>query len=199
MFGNHHFDQVRVLFSDQFEAEGDSFIYRKSMKEAPVRVSRSERDEFIARFNRNLRQLSWGILVGTLTLLVAAALVISDPQGEFLEYTIYVGVGGIVSISMLFYWWAWTRPARDVERRPVLGERRSRAEMRQLILERTSYRQLALAGVGGLALLFEVSQEHDILSGWGRCGPWDAGSFSSGLPSRHSENGGTAPLETRPD
>ena len=51
MFNNLHFDRVRQLFADQFEPEGTGFLYRKSIKGAPIRVTAVERDRFVAAFN----------------------------------------------------------------------------------------------------------------------------------------------------
>jgi len=168
MFGNHHFDQVRALFSDQFEPDGDNFIYRKSMKGPPVSVSRSERNELITTFNRHLRRGSWGILIGLFILCGLALLLLDVTQLGFSETPIYIGFGAILTIFMVFYWWAWTAPARHLERRPALGQSRSRSEMRQLMLQRTSYRQLALAAALGVVLPFKLSQDFDVLSGWNR-------------------------------
>ncbi len=57
MTGN--FDRVRQMFADQFEPDAQGFVYRKSMKGAPIRVSAVERDRYIATFNRYTRYASW--------------------------------------------------------------------------------------------------------------------------------------------
>ncbi len=63
MFRNRNLDRVRDLFADQFEPSGDGFLYRKSMKGAPIPVSRDERERFDADFHRRLRKLMWFVTV----------------------------------------------------------------------------------------------------------------------------------------
>nr|WP_314470455.1 hypothetical protein [uncultured Sphingomonas sp.] len=168
MFGNHHFDRVRELFADQFEPDGQDFIYRKSMKGAPIRVSQSERDVFLADFKRRLRYATWGILPAVLLLISALVVFVPDTDAPSSDLYIYLGVGIIIVFFMVPYYWAWNAPARELERRPTLGAARSRAEVRQVMLARMSYGQLAI-GVGAMAaLLFKVSEDTDLFHGWGR-------------------------------
>jgi drug/metabolite transporter (DMT)-like permease len=170
MFGNSHFDRVKQMFADQFEPDGTDFIYRKSMKGAPIRVSSSERDGFISTFNRRLRYAAWGILPATLILI--ALLVVfapsSDPDSASSQVLIYAGIAAIIAVFMWAYYWAWNGPARDLERRPTLGEARSRAEVRRIMLGKMTYGQLGIGALAIVALLFKVSGKHDLFSGWNR-------------------------------
>ncbi|MGY4398391.1 drug/metabolite transporter (DMT)-like permease [Sphingomonas sp. UYAg733] len=168
MFGNHHFDRVREIFSDQFEPDGADFVYRKSMKGAPIRVSAAERDTFLADFRRRLRYATWGIFPATLLLIGLLVVLVPDVDSPSSNLFIYGGIGVIIAVFMVGYYWAWNAPARELERRPTLGEARSRVEVRRVMLAKMTYGQL-LIGIGAMAaLLFKVSDKTDLFHGWGR-------------------------------
>ena len=168
MFGNHHFDRVREMFADQFEPDGGDFLYRKSMKGAPIRVSGAERDAFLEVFKRRLKYVTWGIFPATIILIVLLVVLVPDADSRSSDIFIYFGIGLIIAVFMIGYYWAWNTPARELVRRPVLGEARSRAEVGRIMLAKMTYGQLAI-GLGAMAaLLFKVSEDTDIYHGWGR-------------------------------
>lgn len=168
MFGNHQSDRVRQLFADQFEIDGEAFLYRKNMKGAPVRVSASERDEFIAAFNHRLRYRLWGIIPGTILLIAVLVIFTPDVRSVTSQIVMYIGLGILLAIFMCAYWWAWTAPFRELERRPTLGAPRSRAETRKVMLARMTYGQLGAGLLAIAALLFEADAKNDLLVGWNR-------------------------------
>lgn len=65
---------------------------------------------------------------------------------------------------MTGYYWCWNLPARELRGRDTVGEARSRAEIRQLFLEKLTYGQIAVAGSGGVILLLKA--RGDMFSGW---------------------------------
>jgi uncharacterized membrane protein len=168
MFRDHHFDRVQEMFADQFEPDGDDFLYRRSMKGAPIRVSRAERDAFLADFGKRFKYAKWAIVPATLLLIGLLVVFLPDADGPSFELFIYIGTGLIIASFMIGHYWAWNAPARQLVRRPELGKARPRAEMRRIMLARMTYRQLATAAAGMAALLFMVSEDTDLLHGWGR-------------------------------
>ncbi|MBB3982506.1 hypothetical protein GGR44_002169 [Sphingobium fontiphilum] len=167
MFGNSHFDRVRQLFADQFEPDRDDFLYRKSMKGRAVRVSRAERDAFVADFKKRLRYVTWSIIPLTLILIGALAWLMPDSDGMQAKSATYIGVALILLPFFIGYYWAWNAPARALERRPEEGAARSRDEVRHLMFSRMTYGQLGFAALGGVFLAWKASGDTDITRGWG--------------------------------
>jgi peptidoglycan/LPS O-acetylase OafA/YrhL len=167
MFRNHHLDRVREIFADQFESSDSGLVYRKSMKGAPIPISIAERDDFITIFDRHLRYAIWSIII--LMLLGVCLLVAFIPEDEisFFNALMYIGIALILCFFMAIYYWAWNGPARALERRAAVGGARSRTEMKQLMLAKTSYGQLMAAAAGYFVMLWGVSERHDIFHGWG--------------------------------
>lgn len=165
MFGNSHFERVHALFADQFEPDGADFLYRKSMKGAPVRVRAAERDAFIADFRRAYRYAFWAVMAGTILVIVLLALFVPDPDSAEGKIGMFGALGLVVAAFLAMHYWFWAAPARALERRPVLGQPRSRDEMRKLALARLSYGQLAAAAGIALVMLWNASAG-DGLHGW---------------------------------
>jgi hypothetical protein len=167
-FGKDAWAQARQLFADQFESDGENFIYRKSLKGPPIRVTSAERETYIDRFNRSLRYSSWGVGLGTLVVLASAVWMSVQSGSDPSDAYVYIGLGALVAVYLVYYFWAWGAPARELARRPALGDARSRAEVRRLMFLRLSYGKLATAAFGGIFLVFSISGRQDVFSGWGR-------------------------------
>lgn len=170
MFRNRHSARVSQMFEDQFEPDGVDFLYRKSMRGAPIRVTAAERAGFIADFGRRQRYLTWGAVLGTVILIVSLVLLIPDLDPDDADPMI-VGLGMsllIIPFLMIFYR-IWNAPARALERRPSAGAERTRAEAGKVMLGRMSYGYLFSIGIlGAGALVLNASRRSDVLHGWGR-------------------------------
>jgi hypothetical protein len=167
MFSNPHFDRVRQMFTDQFEPNGGSFLYRKSMKGAPIRVSEAERDEFVTTFNRRLRYSMWSIVPATVILIFLLVWLVPDTDSTAGHVAMWIGIAAVIAPFLGGYYWAWNAPARELERRPQEGAARSREEVRQLMFSKMTYGQLGFAALAGLALVWKVSADTDVFHGWG--------------------------------
>lgn len=167
MFNNPHFDQVRQNFADQFEQDGAGFLYRKSMKGAPIRVTDTERDSFVASFNRRLRYAAWSVLPATVLVIGLLAFLVPDVESATGKLAMGFAIGLILGPFLLFYYWAWNAPARELERRPVAGVARTREEMRRIKFAKLTYGQLAFVPVIAAVLLLKVSADNDVFHGWG--------------------------------
>lgn len=165
MLGSH-FDRVRQMFADQFEPDAQGFVYRKYMKGAPIQVSSAERDRYITKFNRYLKYASWGMFGGLLFLGISLAIYATAAGIDLPDMPIYVGIGAIFVAFMAGYYWFWNLPARELRGRGTMGEGRSRAEIRQLFLEKLTYGQIAAGAGAGVVLLLRVKTSSDLLSGW---------------------------------
>lgn len=157
-----HYGQARQLFADQFEAEDDHYLYRKSMKGAPIRVSAAERDRYIKLYNKFAQFSSRLIFWGTIAL-IATSVLTNFPDGY-----VFGGIALIIVAAVVSTLWARNIPARELRGRGTVGEAKSRTEVQALHLARITYGELALPFLAGVPVLFWLSKKVDLLHGWGR-------------------------------
>jgi hypothetical protein len=143
---------LRKLFADQFEPDGDHFLYRRNSRDAPVRVTGAEREAFIADFNRAWRRMMVGLMAALMV--VAAGFVAFDLEThrDPPEPALTIAIVALILVMLVFHRRAWNAPARALERRPERGRERSRGEMRRLMMERMTWRTLA-----GMTLVLPVA------------------------------------------
>ena len=127
--------RVRKHFADQFETDGDGYLYRRFSKGAAIRVSAQERDGFVAAFDRTLRRAIWISLGGGIGLGVVLAV-----------------VAGVAGLAWRF-WRVYTAPSHDLRHRLPVARERSGADMQRLALARLGYRQLGLGVAGAVVVL----------------------------------------------
>ena len=167
-FGKDHWAQSRQIFEDQFEPNGENYLYRRWQKGPPIPVTAAERQRFIDDYGHRLRNSNWGIWGGLLILTVLVIWWSVQSNADLPDVPMFIGIGAIALASIVYIMRAGTAPARELGRRAVVGQARSRAELRRLMLSRMSYGQLAAAAFPGILLVFIVSGRHDVSSGWGR-------------------------------
>jgi peptidoglycan/LPS O-acetylase OafA/YrhL len=166
--GKDHWAQSRQLFEDQFEPDVEGYLYRRSQKGPPIRVTADERQRFIDEYIVRLKRGTW-VLTGALILGIAIWIWWSvENDVELQDWAIYAGIAGFVAFLIPYFMWVWGAPARELARRTPVGNARSTAEVRRRFLVRTSYGQLAAAAFGGAVLPFTLLGEHDVLRGWER-------------------------------
>lgn len=165
---NDKWGQTRQMFADQFNHDGSGFIYRRSQKGQAIRVSAAERDRFVEEFDDKLRRSIWLIYAGTILVLAASiALSLIDPSVP-MQPVIYGGLALVMVPYLIYNRRAWAAPARALEGRvPIAGER-SPEEVQRLKFQRITYRQLAIAALGGLVFPFVGAARADLFSGWNR-------------------------------
>ena len=103
----------------------------------------------------------------TVLLIGLLVIFIPDVDSPAAQTATYIGIGYILAPFLLAYYWAWNRPARALERRPLEGNARSREEVRRLMFAKMTYGRLALAVVFAFATVWKVSAKNDVLHGWG--------------------------------
>ena len=166
MFRDNYREWSGRLFADQFEPDGQNFIYRRSMKGAPIPVSAAERDRYIGVYAKFQKYSFWGTAIGTGVLIISFATYAVAIGVEPPMMTIYIGLGAIVAVSMAGHYWSWNLPARELRDRGVVGEARSRAETRRLVLARMTYGQIAIGAGAGIFFLLKARSGGDMFSGW---------------------------------
>jgi hypothetical protein len=168
MFRNQGLDHIQQMFADQFEPDGNNFVYRKFQKGAPVQVSAVEHDRYIETFNKHLKYGYWGGVGGMVVLIIVIAAYAFEVAVDVPELALYIGLGAIFTAFMGAYYWAWSAPARELRGRGTVGEARSRAEIRRLFLAKMTYGQIAAAVGAAAVLLLRIGSKKDLFSGWNR-------------------------------
>lgn len=167
MFGNSHLDRMRETFSDQFSSDGHDFIYRRSQRGPALRVSKLERDELLAAFNRRIRIAMWSTMSSTLIFILLLVWLVPDTGGSGAQNATWVGVAAIVSLFTGLFYRAWSAPSRELERRNPESPPLSKKEARELTYAKMTYGQLALAALMGASFIFKMSMREDVLHGSG--------------------------------
>lgn len=166
MFKPGLIDRTRRMFADQFEADGDDFLYRKYRKGAPIRVTPRERDDFVAAFERDYPRTYLAMIVGSFLILLGLAMIAVIIERDLSKPAIYAAVGSVSALFLLVHLRVWSAPARALEHRPAVGQERSRAEMRGIMTAGTSYRYHFMMLTLFLMLLFSFTLREDPFSGW---------------------------------
>ena len=167
MVGDAHLDRLRQTFADQFSDDGHSFIYRKYQKGAPVRVTKSERDGFVATFNKRIRYAMWSIVPATVGLILLLVWLTPDADSPAAQIAMWGGIAAILLLFIVIFYWAWVAPSRELERRTPEGPALSKEETRALAFSKITYGQLALAALMGVGLVWEMSTKVDVFHGSG--------------------------------
>jgi O-antigen/teichoic acid export membrane protein len=167
MFGNAHLDRVRQAFADQFSSDGHSFIYRRYQKGVPVRVSKLERDGFVAAFNKRIRYAMWSIVPATVGLILLLVWLIPDSDSPAAQIAMWGGIAAILLPFMMIFHWAWGAPSRELGSRTPEGLALSKEEARTLAFSKITYGQLALAALMGVGLVWKMSTKIDVFHGSG--------------------------------
>ena len=165
---NRHFDKAITSFTQQFEPEGDAYLYRRGLKGAPIPVSASERDGFIAAYGRHLGRLTWGFAGVALVVLTILSFLTTADGRELGDRWLY-GLIVLAAIPFLIvHHRIWNAPARQIGRRMVVGKERSRSEVKRIMLAQMSWGQLSATVVFLPLIMISVAGDRDIWHGWGR-------------------------------
>lgn len=164
---------ARKIFADQFEPDGDGFLYRKSGRGAPIRVTAAERDRFVGDFNRRFRYVVWGsagaMMAAILLLLAFEAELTPIFHGYEIVIAPVLGILLIVIANRKTY----DAPARELRHRHPVGFERSRDEVRRRALARVNWRFLAGMAIFGAVYFASHVPKSGFDSGWGAM--WIAG------------------------
>ena len=164
---NRHFDKAITGFTQQFELEGDTYLYRRGLKGAPIPVSASEREGFIADYSRHLRRLTWGFAGVAMVAIVIFSFLTTTDGRELGDLWLY-GLIVLATIPFLIvHHRIWNAPARQIGRRMAVGKERSRSEVKRIMLAQMSWGQLIATVVLAPIVLILLAGDRDIWHGWG--------------------------------
>ena len=111
------FERQRQMFAAQFEREGDGYIYRNHTVGEPIPMTASDRDRYVANFERFTRQGFRATLIAAI-LLLAGLVAYSFATGtQVPDLVFYVAFGGMFAIYIVGYQRAWNLPARELRGR----------------------------------------------------------------------------------
>ena len=153
MFGNAHLDRLRQTFADQFSVGEQGLFYHKYQRGAPIRVSHSERDEFVAAFNKRIRYATWSIFPPTVGLILLLVWLTPDADSAIAQIAMWGGIAAILLPFMAIYYWAWNAPSRELERRTPEGPALTKEEARAVAFSKITYGQLLIAALMGAGVL----------------------------------------------
>jgi hypothetical protein len=151
MFSTAALDRLAGSFADQFEADGAGYLYRRSMRGAPIPVTAAERDAFVAGYRRTMRRVGWSLVPSTIVLILALVALFPDADDGTAQAATFGGLGLFALILFPVCYRAWTVPAQSLERRAPVGMPLDRATVRRRALALLSYRQLGFLAAGAIA------------------------------------------------
>jgi hypothetical protein len=143
------FDQLG-LFEDQFEAEGDGYLYRKNSVGAPIRVTTAERDRYVNLFSRSLKRATWGMRISVAALLIAIVVCDVIESRKPSDFYLYAGSVVIIIFYVVFVRRARNFPTRELRERYSIGEPRSKAELRERMTANIDYWTIAMIAAFGV-------------------------------------------------
>ena len=167
MFGNGHLERLRQTFADQFSDGGHDIIYRKYQTGAPVRVSKLERDGFLATFNKRIRYAMWSLVPATVALILLLVWLNPDADTPAAQIATWAGIAAFILPFLMIFYWAWGAPSRELERRVPEGSAFTKEEARALAFSKITYGRLALAALTGIGLIWKMSTKVDVFNGSG--------------------------------
>ncbi|CAN5392226.1 hypothetical protein BH10PSE2_BH10PSE2_27330 [soil metagenome] len=166
MIHREQFERLRRAFADQFTPDRAGAFYRKGGKGPAIRVNATERDDFIADYDRHLRLLAWTT--------VGATVVASLAFGAFAlgrgvpGWISYAGIAFGIALFVGAHQWIRDAPARALSYRIPNAPALSRLQQGQAVLAKLTYtRLLWLVGVT-LFAVFNAARAWDIRHGWAR-------------------------------
>jgi len=164
MFGRQ--DLATQMFADQFEPDGDGYLYRKRLKGAPIRVSAEERAEFMAAYERTQGWSKVCIIVAVVVGVMGTAVVAVISGQEFTAAPIVAVLVLLVIIFVGIDFWLWQQPARALEGRLPVGQERSKDELARRHLEKLNWGTIAGSGALFVFLFWRMTGFRDLLQGW---------------------------------
>jgi hypothetical protein len=167
-FGADNWAESRQFFADQFEPDGDGYLYRRSQKGAPIHVSAEERQRFIDDYARRLRYSMWGIVGGLMVVIALSLWWTLSTASELPDAAMYVAIGAVAVACVAYAMWIRGAPARELARRTPVGRERTPEEMRRVLLARTTYGHLAALALTAAIFPFTLRSQQHLLHGWSR-------------------------------
>jgi hypothetical protein len=155
-------------FANRFEPDGADYLYRKNIREAPIRVTAAEREAFIADFRRTVSWAHWIVVGGTVVSIFAPVLLALAVPEVNTHYLLFLFLALFFVVYMMIYQQASAAPSVALRSRSAAGPARTREEARAITLSKVSWRSLGIAALGFAFALFRLSLRFDLTTGWSR-------------------------------
>ena len=136
---------------------------------------------FIADFRRKFRWLIWGFSGALIVAILLVTVLVPTVDGETNKWWIYCLVGVAIIPLTFINLRLWDAPARNLDRRTAVGRKRSRSEVKRLLLAEMSWLQLAASTVFLPITLILFASDWDIWHGWGILWPTFVGAVTLAL------------------
>jgi len=162
---NRFQEQSIQMFADQFEPQGADYLYRRSLRDAPILVSAAERDRFVEDYRQGAKWWLRGVMLAML--LGAMLMIIAEQRTGMPDGMVEKGVFVlcVLAAAMASNRWTWNAPARQLRGRPIAGEARTRAQASQAMLAKRSYGDILAMSVLGLVIVGRIDWHKDLWSG----------------------------------
>ncbi|MBX7540195.1 hypothetical protein [Qipengyuania sphaerica] len=149
LFSNRHSEEAVDRFAKQFTLEGGRWVYRRNRKEEPRPVEQAEVEQFVETYRKQLTLTSWGgaaIFMVTLMVLTMFPTQEVDMSVYLLTFAAELAVFAFIQIR------AWSEPARQLDRRPVVGMALSSREHAARTLADVTYGRLLILIMVGASI-----------------------------------------------
>ncbi|MEN3974926.1 hypothetical protein [Emcibacter sp. SYSU 3D8] len=168
MFIDRFFDRSRHVFAEQFQPDGEAFLYRKNMRGAARKVTAGEREIFIREFDKGLRYLARFLLAGV-PVTALCLMGFAGARGGYIDKGwIFTSVSIWTGICLSSWHFLWHVPERALAHRPRARNRSSHAKVRHLVVAKASWDQLASAGTSIMLVIARFAARPQLLTGWNR-------------------------------
>jgi hypothetical protein len=162
--------QADEFFSNRFEPDGDGFLFRATLKAPGYKVSRAERDGFVADYHRRTQIGTWGGTVVFVLLIIAAFFALPSifhvpADADYISVPV---IGLFVPLFLVWHYWIWNAPVRALRSRAPTVEARSKEEARRLRFQRLTWARLGGALVVFALVFIRFTYGHNLLIGWYR-------------------------------
>jgi hypothetical protein len=159
------------LFAQQFEPDGDGWVYRRSRKGAAFRLTAYERNRFVREFSGSRRGSEWILYAGAGPLMVGMIVLAKyRPDISLSSMSSLVAILAALFVLGIPYAlrlrWIWNAPIRELRGRAPIAVERSPAEMRRVRLARLTYGQLALGAFVALVIAIPDPPRERRFPGW---------------------------------
>ena len=166
MFGNNAaMERVRQRFADQFTEESGRLVYRKSLIGPPVELAPAERDSFVARFNKDLGRLQFAFVAVLIIAVVGGAVAAVVWNWDVSAWEFLVPVAVLMVPYVLIWRRIWAAPALALAGRAVVGQQRSKDEVRREMLQKMTWGRIASGGAVSLLALWRVHWDQSLWRG----------------------------------
>jgi len=171
--------RAQRLFAEQFEPNGEGYLYRRSRKAAGIRVTSEERDRFVREFVDKLRGSQWVLYAATGILMIG--LVVLAKSRSAISLSSVPSLIGIVAAALVLSipyaarcWWIFGAPARELRGRAPVVAKRSPEEIRDYRLEKLTWGHLGLATLVSAFLALPRVRREQLFPGWNHFAFWTA-------------------------